>query len=118
MTAQKQGIEVAFCSGGVHSEAIRHRAERLGVQRWYVGKTAKTTIVEEWMAQSRLDYSQLAYIGDDANDLAVIAKAALTACPADAAPANRAAVDIILNLAGGQGCVREFIEEHLGVTVD
>ena len=118
MTAQKNGIEVAFLSGGVNTEAIQNRAERLGVKRVYVGKTAKTTILEDWMAESNLQYSQVAYIGDDANDLGVIAKAGLTACPADAANKNREAVDVILKTAGGLGCVREFIEEHLGINVD
>jgi 3-deoxy-D-manno-octulosonate 8-phosphate phosphatase (KDO 8-P phosphatase) len=118
MTAQKSGIEVAFLSGGVNTEAIRHRAERLGVKRWYVGKAPKTEILEAWLKDSGLSYPQVAYIGDDANDLGVIAKAGLTACPADAANKNRESVDIILELNGGMGCVREFIEDHLGVTVD
>ncbi len=118
MTAQKNGIEVAFLSGGVNTQAIQHRAERLGVKRWYVGKTAKTEILESWMSDSGHNYDQVAYIGDDANDLGVIAKAGLTACPADAASKNREAVDVILKTAGGLGCVREFIEEHLGITVD
>jgi 3-deoxy-D-manno-octulosonate 8-phosphate phosphatase (KDO 8-P phosphatase) len=118
MTAQKRGIEVAFLSGGQHSVAIQARAERLGVRRFYVGKTEKTIILDQWLADSKWSYAQVAYIGDDANDLKAISKAGLTACPADAAPKNREAVDIILNLSGGQGCVREFIEEHLGIEVD
>jgi 3-deoxy-D-manno-octulosonate 8-phosphate phosphatase (KDO 8-P phosphatase) len=118
MTAQKRGIEVAFLSGGQHSAAIQARAERLGVRRWYVGKTEKTIVLEQWLAESKLSYKQVAYIGDDANDLGAIAKAGFTACPADAAMHNRAAVDVILKLAGGQGCVREFIEEHLRIEVD
>lgn len=118
MTAQKKGIEVAFLSGGQHSVAIQARAERLGVKRFYVGKTEKTIILEQWLAESNLTYAQVAYIGDDANDLRVIARAGLTACPSDACPKNREAVDVILKLAGGQGCVREFIEEHLGIEVD
>lgn len=118
MTAQKSGIEVAFLSGGQHSGVVEARAERLGVKRWFVGKTAKTIILEEWLAASKLTYAQVAYIGDDANDLGVIAKVGLSACPIDAAPKNRESVDIILNLPGGQGCVREFIEEHLAIEVD
>ncbi len=118
MTAQKRGIEVAFLSGGQHSVAIQARAERLGVRRYYVGKTEKTIILGQWLADSKLTYAQVAYIGDDANDLGVIAKAGFTACPADAATKNREAVDVILSLPGGQGCVREFIEEHLRIEVD
>jgi 3-deoxy-D-manno-octulosonate 8-phosphate phosphatase (KDO 8-P phosphatase) len=118
MTAQKRGLEVAFISGGRQSWVVQARAERLGVKRWYSGNTPKTVILEEWMAQTNNHYAQVAYIGDDANDLGVIAKAGLTACPADAAPKVRESVDIILKLHGGQGCVREFIEEHLGIEVD
>jgi 3-deoxy-D-manno-octulosonate 8-phosphate phosphatase (KDO 8-P phosphatase) len=118
MSAQKQGIEVAFCSGGTQSEAIRHRAERLGVKRWYVGKAPKASIVQQWLAESNWDFTNVAYVGDDANDLEMIAKAGLSACPSDAARANLDSVDIILSLPGGQGCVREFIELYLGVEVD
>jgi 3-deoxy-D-manno-octulosonate 8-phosphate phosphatase (KDO 8-P phosphatase) len=118
LAAQKGGIEVAFLSGGQHSTAIQARALRLGVKRWYVGKSPKTGILEGWLADSKLTYAQVAYIGDDSNDLGAIANAGFTACPADAAPRNREVVDIILKTGGGQGCVREFIEEHLGIKVD
>jgi 3-deoxy-D-manno-octulosonate 8-phosphate phosphatase (KDO 8-P phosphatase) len=118
MTAIKRGIEVGFISGGVQSNVIKGRAERLGVKRWYSGNTPKTIILEEWMAATQNHYAQVAYIGDDANDLGVIAKAGLTACPADASTKVKESVDIILKLPGGQGCVREFIEEHLGIVVD
>lgn len=118
VTAQKQGVEVAFLSGGRFPEAIRLRAERLGVKRCYVGTEPKTAVLERWMAESGLTYQQVAHIGDDANDLEVLARVGLSACPADAASRNREVVDIVLNLAGGQGCVREFIEEHLGIEVD
>ncbi|MFN8396815.1 MAG: HAD-IIIA family hydrolase [Bacteroidia bacterium] len=118
VTAQKVGVEVAFLSGGRFPEAINLRAERLGIRRCYVGTEPKTAVLERWMAESGLTYKQVAHIGDDANDLDVLSRVGLSACPADAAPKNREVVDIILNLPGGQGCVREFIEEHLGIEVD
>lgn len=118
VTAQKLGVEVAFLSGGRFPEAINLRAERLGVRRCYVGTEPKAAVLERWMAESGLTYKQVAHIGDDANDLDVLSKVGLSACPADAATKNREIVDIILSLPGGQGCVREFIEEHLGIEVD
>ena len=88
------------------------------MKRCYVGKEAKVRVLTAWLNDAELDFSQVAYIGDDANDLEVISLVGYSACPADAAPKNKEAVDLVLNLAGGEGCVREFIEQHLGVEVD
>jgi YrbI family 3-deoxy-D-manno-octulosonate 8-phosphate phosphatase len=118
LTAQKMGIEVAFLSGGRHAESIRERARRLGVHRVYVGTQPKTEVLASWLADAGLQHAQVAYIGDDANDLDVIAQVGFSACPSDAMPKNKGAVDVILRLPGGQGCVREFIEEQLGIEVD
>jgi YrbI family 3-deoxy-D-manno-octulosonate 8-phosphate phosphatase len=118
LTAQKMGIEVAFLSGGRHGESIRERARRLGVKRVYVGTKSKTEVLAHWLEDAGLVYSEVAYIGDDANDLEVIAQVGFSACPSNAMPRNKEAVDLILRLPGGMGCVREFIEEHLGIEVD
>lgn len=118
LTAQKMGIEVAFLSGGRHAESIRERARRLGVHRVYVGTQPKTEVLAHWLKDAGISHAEVAYIGDDVNDLGVIAEVGFSACPSDATARNKAAVDVILRQAGGAGCVREFIEEHLGVEVD
>lgn len=118
MTALKRGLEVAFLSNSKHPEAVLERAKRLGVKRVYVGNGAKETILDGWLSEMGLDYSQIAHIGDDANDLQVLSRVGFSACPSDAAPKNKAAVHIVLQTPGGQGCVREFIEDYLRIDVD
>lgn len=112
---QKKGIHVGIISGGLRGEAIFARAERMGVARVYVGTVEKTQIMDAWLKDLGLRYDDIAYIGDDLNDLGMIAKAGFTACPADAVQAIREKVDVILSKNGGRGCVREFIDMYIGI---
>ena len=110
---RKTEISVAFLSGSFNGEAIRKRGERLGVKYVFSGRQPKTGVLENWMAELCIGYDQVAYIGDDLNDIEVIGLVGLSACPSDAAPAVKEKVDLILNTEGGQGCVREFIDDYL-----
>ena len=111
--AFEQGIEVAFISSGSRAVAIRNRAERLGVKRVYVGAKNKIEVLEEWMTEKGIHHEEVAAVGDDINDLGILSKVGLSACPADAVPEVLATVDIILTRKGGDACVREFIENYL-----
>ena len=51
----------------------------------------------------------IAYIGDDLNDMSCIEKCGITACPADSVPEVLPKVDYICKNNGGRGAVREFI---------
>ena len=52
----------------------------------------------------------VAYMGDDLIDLPVLARAGLSAAPADAAPEVRSRVNWVSTVPAGRGAVREFIE--------
>lgn len=110
---QKRGTAVAFLSGSFNGDAIRKRAERLGIDRVFAGRQPKTGVLENWMAELSISYAEIAYIGDDLNDLEVIGRAGLTACPADAIDEVKEKVDIVLQTPGGGGCVREFVDTYL-----
>ncbi|MEM0996290.1 MAG: HAD-IIIA family hydrolase [Bacteroidota bacterium] len=112
---QKKGTAVAILSGGLRGDAVYARAERLGITRVYVGTTPKTQIMEGWLREAGLQYANIAYVGDDLNDLGVIRRVGFSGCPADAAWQVREVVDVILQRDGGRGCVREFIELYLGL---
>ncbi|HBG70794.1 MAG TPA: 3-deoxy-D-manno-octulosonate 8-phosphate phosphatase [Bacteroidales bacterium] len=113
--AARLGIEVGFISNGLMEELIGYRAEMIHVNRYYVGNDKKLPVLEGWCKELGIELSQVAYIGDDINDLDVIRKVGLSACPADATPAVKAEVDFVLRTKGGKGCVREF-GEMLGWT--
>lgn len=112
---QKKGIHAGIISGGLRGEAIYARAERMGVSRVYVGTVEKTQVMDGWLKDLGLEYKNIAYIGDDLNDLGMIEKAGFTACPADAVQTVKEKVDVILSKNGGRGCVREFIDLYIGI---
>lgn len=111
--AMKKGIEVGIISHSMISEMVKNRAEMLGMTYYYIGQRPKLEVLDEWLAQSSLSYEEVAFIGDDINDLELIEKAGVSASPADGVKAVKEKVDIVLSLKGGEGCVREFIDEYL-----
>lgn len=106
----KNGIEVAFISSGKNLELIQYRADMLGVKNVWVGSGEKLDILTKWCAEMKISLAEVAYIGDDLNDLEVLENVGLSACPADAAPAVRDVCAQILTCNGGNGCVRELVE--------
>ena len=92
---------------------MEKRADTLGIQHLYFGTRPKVDVIEEWLAELSLGWEDLAYVGDDLNDLEVIKKVGISACPADATRRVREQADVVLRRDGGSGCVREFLEEVL-----
>ncbi len=112
-TLTGDGKYVGFISSGKNSHIIENRAALLGVQKVYFGTWKKAEILEEWCKELNIGFENIAYIGDDMNDLPAIQRAGLTACPADAVPLVKEAVNIVLSKKGGDGCVREFVEKYI-----
>ena len=113
MKLQEQGIQVAFLSSGFTNKMIQNRAEMLGVKLCYVGRDKKLDILDHWRTDLELSFDQIAYLGDDINDLECIRKVGFTACPSNALNAIKTEVDVILSLKGGEGCARQFIDNYL-----
>lgn len=110
----RYGLKVGFISSGATGTIIENRARKLKMDLWHYGPEPKTQIIEGWLSKLGISWEDIAYIGDDLNDMAVIKKVGISACPTDAVREIREAVDYVLDLPGGGGCVREFIENILG----
>ena len=108
----KKGMLVAFLSNGKNDKLVARRAELLGVQKVYVGNENKMIILSKWLKELKLSVKQVAYVGDDLNDTEVIKRVGFSACPADALPQIKKSVNIILNAKGGDGCIRELIDNY------
>lgn len=113
---RKAGIHVGFLSAGKNAKLVGSRAAHLGVEHVHVSFEKKVDVLESWRAALGLSYEQIAYIGDDVNDLGVMAKVGLAVCPSDAVDAVKR-VALPLERAGGQGCVREFVDRYFGETL-
>ncbi len=102
----KAGVLIGWLSAAHDTGLVRRRAERLGVHAIDVGagpKGKRSRNMCDWL---NVDPAEVAYIGDDVNDLPAMELAGLSACPANAQPAVRRAADIILDVPGGEGAFR------------
>jgi len=108
--AVKQGYHVAIISGGT-SEAVRERFKRLGLTDIYLGASHKMEAFEDFYFKYDLDPGEILYMGDDIPDLEVMQKVGMPTCPADAVEEIKQAAKYISNYSGGQGCVRDVMEQ-------
>jgi 3-deoxy-D-manno-octulosonate 8-phosphate phosphatase (KDO 8-P phosphatase) len=106
--AKAGGWRVLFLSAR-HSPAARRRAEELGAE-WAMGVAAKEAFLESWLAEGRLGWSDLAFVGDDLPDLAAMRRAGWPIAVADAAKEVRDVARYVTRVAGGQGAVRDAVE--------
>ncbi|HRS54062.1 MAG TPA: HAD hydrolase family protein [Bacteroidales bacterium] len=107
------GKKAAFISSGINDNIIKKRADLLGVQYVYVGTWDKVSIIQKWCEELNISFDNVAYIGDDINDINVFEKVGISFCPADAVHEIKKRATIILSREGGDGCVREMLDEYL-----
>jgi YrbI family 3-deoxy-D-manno-octulosonate 8-phosphate phosphatase len=110
--AQRAGLKMGVLSGRA-SESLAARAAELRLDVVRQGVSDKRAVFEEILREQELRPQDVAYIGDDLNDLAVLTEVGLSAAPADAPFEVRAQAFMVTDARGGQGCVREFLEAIL-----
>ena len=110
--AQSAGLRIGWLSSRP-SPATDRRATELRIDLVVQSSGPKVRSYEAIVRRLRLADHQVAYMGDDLVDLAVLARVGLSAAPADAAPEVRARVHCVTAAAGGAGAVRELIERIL-----
>ena len=112
VNAQKLGIEFGIITGR-KSELVEIRSNELKIKYLYQGISEKTVILEEIMQKTGLKKEEIAYMGDDLNDILIMKQSGLTGAPKDAADEVIQIVDFVSGKNGGSGAVREFIEHIL-----
>jgi len=110
--AQRVGLRVGFLSART-SATTPHRAAQLGVTLVYHGVSSKIETFERILSDLGVRDEEVAYMGDDIVDLAVLDRAGLSAAPADAVDEVRERVDFVARSKGGEGAARELIETIL-----
>ncbi len=112
----RQEIDVDFgIVTGELSPSVRKRAEKLKINELHLGAKDKVAVLTEICQRRGLTPDQIAFIGDDVNDLGILGAVGLAACPADALPQVRAVAQWVSTLPGGSGCVRELAEWIIAV---
>lgn len=113
----QSGVEVAIISAN-DSAATLHRANKLGIENCFTGVKDKLEVLENLCQKLNISLSQVAYMGDDLNDLPVLKAVGLPLTVADAIPENQATAAHVTKLSGGQGAVREVCNLLLNSKVE
>lgn len=95
---------------GRNSEIVAYRARELNITEIHQGAHNKVDILKQIAKNYKCDLNEIAYIGDDENDLECMKSCGIKGCPADAEKAVKNIVDFICERKGGEGAVREFID--------
>lgn len=95
---------------GRFSHIVEQRCKELGITAVFQGVSDKKETLIKYCADINIDLSQVAYIGDDINDLESMKICSLCGCPSDAVDEIKKQCEFISKKPGGDGAVREFIE--------
>lgn len=107
--ALKAGIKIAFLSAR-YSKALALRAKEIGVTEIHHGSSKKISVVEKIMKDNSLKAEDIAYIGDDLNDIPAMKITGFPCAVGDAIKEVKDIAKYISGEKGGRGAVREIIE--------
>lgn len=105
----RSGLRTAIITSE-NSLIVARRAEKLKISEVILGSRDKTTTLQELARRMSISTEDIAYIGDDVNDLHAMRLSGLSACPSDAVRVIRDVAHYVCSAAGGYGAVREFAE--------
>lgn len=98
--------QVQLNENNINNEIINH----LQFDYISIGKDLKIITLNKWLQELNYSYNNVAYIGDDINDIEVLQIVKFSACPNDAVNNCKNVVNYICDKNGGDGCVREFVD--------
>ena len=106
---QKAGLITAIVTQE-RTRLVARRAEKLAIPELHQGVMDKVSVIREMATRHGLSLQQVAYIGDDVNDIEALRAVGFSAAPADGLPQVVEIVDYVCRQKGGEGAVRELVE--------
>lgn len=108
--ALRKGFEVAIVTGGF-LERVKLRYKKLGVKYYYDNVDDKMGSFRNFIEKAGVKPAQVLYMGDDLVDYKVMQRVGIPTCPVDAVPEIKEISKYISDKKGGEGCVRDVIEQ-------
>ena len=106
------GIPVGIITGE-NTAIVQRRAEKLKVDYLFQGVKDKLAVAESLCSNLQISLDDVAYIGDDINDIALLKLAGISAAPGNAPIYVQKIVNFTTKKQGGEGAFREFVEKLL-----
>ncbi len=112
--ALDKGFKIFIISGGTN-KGVKERLKDLGIEEIFLGEHTKKDTYDKLIKKYDLKKNEIVYMGDDIPDIPVMKKIGVPCCPNDAVPDVKQISIYISKKNGGQGCVRDIIEQTLRV---
>jgi 3-deoxy-D-manno-octulosonate 8-phosphate phosphatase (KDO 8-P phosphatase) len=110
--AVKKGYHIGIISGS-NSREYQKRLRGLGVNDIYLKSRSKLDTFNTFLKKHNIDKSDVLFMGDDIPDFEVMKVAGIPVCPSDAESEIKQISSYISDKKGGEGCVRDVIEQVL-----
>lgn len=110
--AHHLGIPVGILTGE-NTEIVRRRANKLKVDYLFLGVKDKVNVAKSLCEQLKITFEDVAYIGDDINDIKLLKEVGWAGVPASAPEYVKELATVVLKKKGGEGAFREFVENLL-----
>ena len=93
-----------------NSEIVIQRAKKLNIKNVTIGEKNKLERIKKICADKKINLDEVAYIGDDINDIDILREVGFSALTSNSPIKNKIKVDYITNRKGGDGAFREFVD--------
>jgi 3-deoxy-D-manno-octulosonate 8-phosphate phosphatase (KDO 8-P phosphatase) len=107
-----KGYRIAIISGG-NNIAVKSFLQRAGIKDVFISQHDKLACYQAYLKEHNLSPEEIVYMGDDLPDYHVMKNVGLAVCPQDSAPEIKGICKYISGKKGGEGCVRDIIEQVL-----
>lgn len=108
---KNKGIFLGIITGE-KIELVKRRGEKLKLDIVYLGIENKLETIEKICVENNISMDQIAYFGDDINDIEALKSVGISICPKDAEKKVKKIADIVTNAKGGEGVIREFVNKY------
>ncbi|MEI6021130.1 MAG: HAD hydrolase family protein [Bacteroidota bacterium] len=112
--AVSKGYRIAVISGG-NNVAVKNALERTGIQDVFIKEHDKLSRYEAYKVMHGIKDEEMVFVGDDLPDHEIMSKVGLAVCPNDAAMEIKLISHYVSPKNGGEGCIRDIIEQILKV---
>lgn len=108
--ALQNGFQMAIITGA-NTQRVKLRYKKLGVDHIYLNSFNKIECLNDIITKTDLKKEEILYMGDDLVDMQIMKEIGIPTCPIDAVPEIKAVSLYISDKKGGEGCVRDVIEQ-------